>query len=129
MSVEEKCETLEGSQIRLSSSVRQRDASSQLAMNFDPRPTTRCLAHPSSVRRFRSVYLRRYPPICLESLWLPSHLNQQPFKVNVVHYLARITYNNSAGALPTYGVLIDMFEEFGTSSVCRNLKAVSIHFD
>ena len=30
-----------------------------VAMNFDPRPTARCLAHPSSVRRFRSVYLRR----------------------------------------------------------------------
>ena len=58
MSVEEKCETREGSQIRLSSSVRQRDASVQLAMNFDPRPTARCLAHPSSVRRFRSKSAR-----------------------------------------------------------------------
>ena len=36
MSVEETSEILEGSQIRLSSSVRQRDTSIQLAMNFDP---------------------------------------------------------------------------------------------
>ena len=40
--------------------------------------------------------------------------NLQHFKVTVVHYLMRIIYNNLAGALPTYGVLIDMFEEFGS---------------